>query len=92
MIRTVLIGLVATLGASLATGVGLTHAQEAPVALVKVAEVRGLMQQGRRVVLVDVRSALEYVERHIKGAVSVPLNEIEARAGEIPRQGLVVFY
>jgi rhodanese-related sulfurtransferase len=75
------------LGAATAT------AQEAPVALIGVVEVNKLLNEGaRRVVLVDVRSRPEYQARHIKGAASVPLNEIEQRAGEIPRQGLVVLY
>jgi rhodanese-related sulfurtransferase len=68
-------------------------AQEAPVSLIGVVEVHRLLDEGaRRVLLIDVRSRPEYQARHIKGALSVPLNEIEQRAGEIPRQGLVVLY
>ncbi len=40
----------------------------------------------------DVRSRQEYLTRHIKNAVSIPLDTIDLRAGEIPRQGLVVLY
>jgi rhodanese-related sulfurtransferase len=39
-----------------------------------------------------VRTADEFRDAHIVGAVSVPLEEIERRRGEIPRQGLVVLY
>jgi hypothetical protein len=72
-------------------GAGAT-AQEAPVALVGVDEVHRLLREGRAVRLVDVRSRPEYEARHIAGAVSVPLDEIDRRAAEIPRQGLVVLY
>jgi rhodanese-related sulfurtransferase len=85
-----------TLGSILALlllGAVTAAAQEAPVPLIGVVEVSKLLNEGaRRVLLVDVRSRPEYQARHIKGAVSVPLNEIEQRAAEIPRQGLVVLY
>jgi 3-mercaptopyruvate sulfurtransferase SseA len=68
-------------------------AQPVVIGLIKVAEVQRLRQQSVwRVVLVDVRSREEYLARHITGAVSIPLDTIEARAQELPRQGLVVLY
>jgi 3-mercaptopyruvate sulfurtransferase SseA len=45
-----------------------------------------------KIVIVDVRSREEYEESHIKGAISVPLNEVASRAGEIPKDGLAVLY
>jgi rhodanese-related sulfurtransferase len=72
---------------------GPVSGQEAPVALIKVAEVAHLLSGGgQRVMLVDVRTRDEYLDRHIRGAVSVPLAEIDARHAEVPRQGLVVLY
>jgi rhodanese-related sulfurtransferase len=71
---------------------GPVSAQEAPVALIKVAEVVRLLSEARRVLLVDVRTRDEYLDRHIRGAVSIPLAETDARHAEIPRQGLVVLY
>jgi rhodanese-related sulfurtransferase len=68
------------------------QAQEVPITFVKVAAVQRLLSESKRVVLVDVRSHQEYLERHIKGAVSVPLPEIDQRFREIPQQGLVVLY
>ena len=75
-------------------GLGTVPARgEEPVAaLIKGADVHRWLVKGAPVVLVDVRTREEYQARHIKGAVSIPLNEIPARAGEIPRQGLVVLY
>ena len=66
---------------------------DAPINFIKVDELRTLVQQGRRVDLIDVRHWESYVEMHIKGARSMPLRVIEARAAkEISKTGLVVFY
>jgi rhodanese-related sulfurtransferase len=62
------------------------------VDLIPAREVRRLQQAGQAVTVVDVRSQPEYLGRHITGAVSLPLKEIEERAREIPRVGLVVLY
>ena len=48
--------------------------------------------RARRPRSIDVRSRQEYLTRHIKGAISIPLDTIELRAGEVSRQGLVVLY
>jgi hypothetical protein len=60
--------------------------------LIQVKQVAQLLRDGASVVVVDVRSRQEYLIQHIKGALSMPLNSIDARAGEIPRDGLVVLY
>ena len=66
---------------------------DAPINFIKVDELRTLIQQGRRVDVIDVRHWESYVEMHIKGARSMPLRVIEARAPkEISKTGLVVFY
>jgi rhodanese-related sulfurtransferase len=67
-------------------------AQDADVRLMKVAEVTKRLTQKEKVLIVDVRSSQEFLARHIKGAVSIPLAQIEQRHGEVPRQGLVVLY
>jgi rhodanese-related sulfurtransferase len=74
-------------------GAGGLEAQEA-VALnvIRVAEVNRLLEKKAPVVLVDVRTPEEYRARRIKGAISVPLADLEARYREIPRTGLVVLY
>ena len=63
-----------------------------PIDLIRVKQVAQLLSDGARVVLVDVRGRQEYLIRHIKGAVSIPLDSIEARSSEIPRDGLIVLY
>jgi 3-mercaptopyruvate sulfurtransferase SseA len=62
------------------------------VEFVGVDEVRKLQQSPRRPLLIDVRSADEFRDAHIAGAVNIPLGEIERRQGEVPREGLVVLY
>jgi rhodanese-related sulfurtransferase len=44
------------------------------------------------VALVDVRSRQEYLIRHIKGALSIPIDSIDVRSRDIPREGIVVLY
>lgn len=43
-------------------------------------------------VIVDVRTAEEYEEAHIKGSVSIPLGEIPRRLAEIPKDRPVILY
>ena len=78
---------------------GLSWSGQAPlpggdisIDFIRVKQVAQLLSDSARVVLVDVRSRQEYLIRHIKGAVSIPLDSIDARSSEIPRDGLVIFY
>jgi hypothetical protein len=66
--------------------------QEPPIEFIKVDQLNAMVRKGAPPKVIDVRSRQEYLTRHIKGAMSVPLDTIELRAGEIPRQGLVVLY
>jgi 3-mercaptopyruvate sulfurtransferase SseA len=55
-------------------------------------ELRGLLDKGANVTLIDTRSAGEYTSGHIPGSLSVPYAEIEARYKEIPATSKVVLY
>lgn len=55
------------------------------------AQLRTAVLSGRAVI-VDVRGADSYNAGHIKGARLIPLNEIEARVGELPRNKMIVTY
>jgi rhodanese-related sulfurtransferase len=77
---------------SLLLSAGAALGLEMPIEFIKVVEVDRLMRQGAKISFVDVRSRQEYLIRHIKGAMSVPLTSIEARTQDIPRDGLVVLY
>lgn len=67
-------------------------AQQTPFELIQVDELSALLRKGTPAQVIDVRSRQEFLTRHIKGAISIPLDTIELRAGEVSRQGLVVLY
>ena len=85
--------LVALLAAVLLPGASrLGSAQQPPIELIRVEQLNAVLRKGAPTQIIDVRSRQEYLTRHIKGALSIPLDTIELRAGEISRQGLVVLY
>ena len=43
-------------------------------------------------VVVDVRTAESYQKGHIRGAIHIPESEIAARAGELPRDKMIITY
>jgi hypothetical protein len=80
-------------------GAGLSQAaqmapsgEDIPIELIRVKQVAQLLSDGAPVALVDVRSRQEYLIRHIKGAASIPIDSIELRSRDIPREGIVVLY
>ncbi len=59
--------------------------------LIEQAEVeRGLA--ANQVVLLDVRPRLEYAAGHIAGSISLPLEELESRLADLPREREIVAY
>ena len=54
-------------------------------------KLEALIQQGE-VVLIDVRPKLEYDNGHIPGAVTMPIDELVERQGELPRDRRIVAY
>ncbi|MEK7812900.1 MAG: rhodanese-like domain-containing protein [Candidatus Desantisbacteria bacterium] len=44
------------------------------------------------VIILDVRTREEYVSGHIYGSVSIPLEELEKRTGEIDRDRMIIVY
>ena len=46
----------------------------------------------RRAILVDVRGLDSYKEGHIKGAISIPVDQVEARVKDLPRGKLIATY
>ena len=43
-----------------------------------------IKQMGDRLVILDVRNPNEYAAAHYPGAILIPVNELEARASEVP--------
>ena len=61
--------------------------------LIRVDELKAEIDRGAKIDVIDVRGVEQYQETHIKGARSMPLRTVQARAQkEISRTGRVVFY
>ena len=45
-----------------------------------------------KITLIDVRNPELYNKGHIRGAINIPMEELEDRLGEIPRNRTVVVY
>jgi predicted sulfurtransferase len=58
---------------------------------ISIAELKTAIEKNEAVV-VDVRGEVEYQLGHIRGARSIPLGLINARANELPRDKLIVTY
>jgi len=48
--------------------------------------------QGKKPLIIDVRSAQEYQELHIKASVSIPLDEVPVQLEKIPKDRALVLY
>jgi rhodanese-related sulfurtransferase len=61
---------------------------------IPVDEARRLLDDGQPVVFVDVRNPQAWAASDVKlpGAIRIALDELPARAGELPRRGPVVTY
>ena len=55
-------------------------------------EVYRIISEGKDHFLLDVRTPEEYSEGHIEGANLIPLDELESRLGEIPRDKQIIVY
>lgn len=58
---------------------------------ITVAELKDAVDKGT-VVIVDTRGPAEYAAEHIKGSINIPEADISARAGELPRNKMIVAY
>jgi activator of HSP90 ATPase len=58
---------------------------------VTVQELKDLLDKNEAVVY-DTRSRMDYDSSHIKGALSMPVGEVETRIDELPKDKLIVFY
>jgi len=65
---------------------------KAQVPRIRAQELKGLLDAGEKVVIVDTRARSSYEQQHVEGAISLPLPETEARQGELPRDSRIVFY
>lgn len=54
-------------------------------------ELRDLLASNAAVV-VDVRPAAAYQQSHIKGSINIPLEQVQSRLNELPRDKMIVTY
>lgn len=60
------------------------------VPVISVRELKAKMENRETFTLIDVREPYEYEIAHIEGSRLIPLGELEARIGELPREGTLV--
>lgn len=68
------------------------HGIEDTIDTLAAERVKQLMDAGEKLTFVDLRPAKEYQQSRLPGARSIPIAEIAARYGEIPKAGRVVLY
>ena len=56
--------------------------------MISMRQLEEILDSNETITLLDVREREDYEGGHLRGAVSIPLDELEARAGEIPRDDL----
>ena len=61
-------------------------------ATVTVQELKASLEEASKPLVFDARSKASYEAGHIPGAISLPLDELDERVSEIPRDRLVIFY
>ena len=59
---------------------------------IRAAEARNLLATKKNAYLLDVRTPDEFRQGRLQGAVLIPINEVERRIGEIPRNRPIVVY
>jgi rhodanese-related sulfurtransferase len=62
------------------------------VPLMKPEDLAQRIAEGQAPVIVDVRGPEQFRERHLPGAINIPLGELETRAGELDLTRPTVFY
>ena len=67
------------------------HGEE-PVETIPLARVKFLLENKEKIVFVDLRSPREYQQKHLPGARSIPVAELDKRLAEIPKTGRVILY
>jgi rhodanese-related sulfurtransferase len=70
----------------------LTSLACAAVQTIKSTEARGLLERQRNAFLLDVRTPDEFRAARLKGAVLIPINELERRLAEVPKGRPIVVY
>ena len=68
------------------------HGTEDDVVTVTAEQVKGFLDAREKIVLIDLRPAVDFQKSRMPGARSVPMKELEKRFREIPQSSRVVLY
>jgi rhodanese-related sulfurtransferase len=49
-----------------------------------------IKQSPDQVTVIDVRNPEEYTEKHIPGAINIPLSELDSRSNELSKQSIII--
>jgi hypothetical protein len=63
-----------------------------PVPRISPEDLKGRLDNGESILIVDVRSVNAFKVEHIAGAISVPLKQVESRLDEFPLDRDIVLY
>lgn len=74
------------------SGVANTPETKDEVPRISPEDLKSKLDEGQRILVVDSRSSVQFEQRHIPGAVSVPLSEVESRLDELPQNQEIVVY
>jgi len=55
-------------------------------------EVKARLDRGDALILVDVRKESVHARAHIRGAICLPVTDVESRLDQLPPANLLVFY
>jgi predicted sulfurtransferase len=69
-----------------------TPTTKSEVPRITVQELKERMDSGEAVVIGDTRGEAEYNVRHVAGAVSIPLQQVEAHLEGLPRDQEIILY
>src|SRR5262245_4431935 len=67
------------------------HGEE-PVQTISPERVKFLLDNKEKIFFVDLRTPKEFQQKHLPGALSIPVAELEKRLTEIPKTGRVILY
>jgi len=68
------------------------EANQQQATLIRTPEAQQLVQSDPKAVAIDVRPASQFAEGHLPGALSIPVDQIEARAATLPKDKILVLY
>lgn len=69
-----------------------SFSDQAKVSYVKVDELKAAMDKGANMIIIDVRTSQEYKTEHLKGAINIFVDDLEAKRRQLPLGKRIVVY